>query len=286
MRLYAKVGYPNWSLDGGRSLIGSAVQMADVARQRPVNFEDLEFYPNDGTATRPPAPGNLLIFAAAPSNGGYGHVAIVNSVSEEEVSFVQQNHCVYYDGLGLTTLYDSALIEVALKQGQQTFRVVPQETYSAVVGWIHSKRIKERLIDQPRITLGKNGGLSWNADDTTIYLYFSPELTRLYASDLHKTLKKIPDPPFEYDELVDKTLEELPDRAFAFTHPGHVNCVLDEVRRLINGDRRLNPRNGVRSVDIAIKYTGYMHWLRPWGGPASKKWFPFIADCFCITCGK
>lgn len=266
VRLYGQVGYPNWSFDGGRSLISSAVQMADVARQRPVDFKDLEFYPNDGTATRPPAPGNLLIFAAADSNGHHGHVAVVNRVAGDRLQFIQQNLC---DGKDKTPRPSGqATIEVTLRQGSQAFRIRPELSYASLIGWIHSERVKQGLIDQPRIEA--LGGLSWNRDDTTLYLYLSPASVRLLAFG---------EPAVATRKTPAKMIADLlPAHATALTDGKYVEDVLKTAANWIRSDSRLHPNKGVRSVDIALKYTGRMHWLRPWGGPANGKWVPFTMD--------
>ncbi|MCS7060608.1 MAG: CHAP domain-containing protein, partial [Anaerolineae bacterium] len=280
VRLYNTVGYPQWSLNG--RLVTAAAEMEEVARQKTGAFADLEFYPNDGTATRPPAPGNLLIFAADSSNGGFGHVAVVNKVSGNMLEIVQQNLCIG----GAPLVRDYALIEVNVSQGRQTFRVRPRRGYSPLRGWIHSKRVKERLIDQKPMV--KVEDISWNRDDTAVYLYLSPERTRLLAFGELSQVERIVDLLDQTSALnltkmtVYSVLQFLTDSSgelkeaisFLESNPHHV---LRLAREWIRTDPRLNPENGVRSVDITIKYTGRMYWLRPWGGPADSKWIPFTA---------
>ncbi|WP_169239729.1 CHAP domain-containing protein [Candidatus Roseilinea sp. NK_OTU-006] len=256
VRLYATVGYPNWSLNG--SLISAAYQMRDVAIAQKGDFSDLTFYPNDGTAERPPAPGNLLIFGAAASNGYFGHVAVVNRVFGNYLEFVQQNLC--YDGTA--RLGDYALIKVELVDGKQKFRVSTPDAYSTLLGWIHSKRVKEQLIDQSKML--KLGALSWNRDDTAVYVYLSPESTRRLAAG-----------ETDFEARIAAALDRA--GALSFTDGEVAHRVIQQIGAWARSDARLSPQQGVRSVDFTLKYTGRMYWVRPWGGPANGKWIPFTA---------
>lgn len=257
VRLYDKVGYKNFRVPSGRGyrLIQYAYELQDFAQRksRPADDpeDELRFYPNDGTATRPPAPGDLLVFAPAASNGYAGHVAVVSWVAGDTLEFVQQNIC--YDGWPEPIGRDS--IGVRVVNGQQRFTVSDQ----GVLGWAHSKRIKEQLIDQKDIR--RVGDISWNRDDTAVYVYLSPERTRAAARGERLT------------GVVDLLAA---DGALRFTSRFIADYVTDQVANWIRNDARLKPGNGVRSVDFTLKYTGQMIWVRPWGGPANGKWIPFV----------
>lgn len=276
VRLYARVGYTQnfrITLQGEKyRLIATASEIREfVAQQkRPKDDpkDELQFYPNDGTAERPPAPGDLLIFAPAASNGYAGHVAVVDTVAGDMLWFVQQNIC--YNGR--TWPRDLALIEVEIKNGRQKYRVRPRTEYSALEGWVHSKLVKETLID--RSTMVRASDIRWNSDDTGVYVYLSPEKTRPLAFG---------QPDYQTGKTPEGTINDLLQRSNALTFTDDVNaqCVLALVKQWIRNDTRLNPNSGVRSVDFTLKYTGRMYWLRPWGGAANGKWIPFTAQSVC-----
>lgn len=258
VRLYDKVGYKNFRVPSGRGyrLIEYAYELKDFAqrRSRPADDpeDELRFYLNDGTATRPPAPGDLLVYDRAASNGYFGHVAVVSWVAGDTLEFVQQNMC--YDGWPEPIERDR--IDVRVVNGQQRFTVDDQ----SVLGWVHSRRIKEYLIDQKDIR--RVGDIAWNRDDTAVYVYLSPERTQAAVQG---------------DEYLTGVVELLAaDGALSFTSPFIADYITYQVSKWIRSDARLNPRNGVRSVDFTLKYTGRMIWVRPWGGPANGKWIPFV----------
>lgn len=279
VRLYAQVGYKNFRImlnDKDSRLIATASEIKKfVAQQnRPSDDpkDELKFYPNDGTATRPPAPGDLLIFAPAAANGYAGHVAVVDTVAGDLLWFVQQNIC--YNGK--TWPRDMALIEVKVEKGKQKFRVRPRIEYSALEGWVHSKLIKEQLVDRSNTV--RTGDITWNSDDTAIYVYLSPAQTRSLAFGR---------PNYQTGKTPEGIVLDLLDgsKALTFTDNLYAACVLDRVKEWIRKDTRLNPTNGVRSVDFTLKYTGQMYWLRPWGGSADGKWIPFTAQSVCDVSG-
>ncbi|MGQ9768827.1 MAG: CHAP domain-containing protein [Anaerolineae bacterium] len=263
VRLYDKVGYKNFRVPSGRGyrLIQSAYELQDFAQRKSKPRDDpedeLRFYPNDGTATRPPAPGDLLVYAGASSNGYAGHVAVVNWVAGDTLEFVQQNMC--YGGQPQPRGED--FIDVRVVNGQQRFTVSDQ----SVLGWVHSKRIKEQLIDQKDIR--RVGDISWNRDDTAVYVYLSPERTRAAARG-------------EYLTGVVGLLAS--DGALHFTSDSLAYFVTNQVAEWIRNDARLNPRNGVRSVDFTLKYTGRVIWVRPWGGPANGRWISLMMPALHI----
>lgn len=280
VRLYAQVGYSkNFRIakNGQKyELIATASEIKEfVAQQkRPVGDpkDELKFYPNDGTAERPPAPGDLLLFAPAASNGYAGHVAVVDTVAGDLLRFVQQNIC--YNGRIWPR--DLALIEVKIEKGKQKYRVRPRIEYSALEGWVHSKLIKEKLID--RSAMVRAGDITWNRDDTGVYVYLSPERTRLLAFG---------QPNYQTGKTPEGIIFDLLSKsnALAFTDDLNATCVLALVKDWIRQDVRLNPDKGVRSVDFTLKYTGRMYWLRPWGGSANSKWIPFTAENMCAVSG-
>lgn len=63
--------------------------------------------------------------------------------------------------------------------------------------------------------------------------------------------------------------------ALDLTDSSYAEMVLLYAMGQIRSDIRLSPAYGVRSVDVALKYTGDSIWLRPWGGSASGKWIRF-----------
>lgn len=280
VRLYAQVGYSkNFRIakNGQKyELIATASEIkAFVAQQkRPQDDpkDELKFYPNDGTAERPPAPGDLLIFAPAASNGYAGHVAVVDTVAGDLLRFVQQNIC--YNGQ--IRPEDVALIEVKIEKDKQKFRVRPRIEYSALEGWVHSKLIKEKLID--RSAMVRADDITWNRDDTGVYIYLSPARTRLLAFG---------QPNYQTGKTPEGIIFDLLSKsnALAFTDDLNATCVLTLVKDWIRKDARLNPDKGVRSVDFTLKYTGRMFWLRPWGGSANSKWIPFTAENMCAVSG-
>lgn len=256
VRLYDKVGYKNFRVPSGSGyrLIQYAYELQEFAQRssRPADDpeDELHFYPN-GTASRPPAPGDLLVFAAHPSNGNFGHVAVVDWVAGNMLGLVQQNIC--WDGQPRPR--DTREISVQVVGGKQMFRIED----SLLLGWVHSKLIKEQIIDQR--DMRRIGDIQWNRDDTAVYVYLSSNRTRTAAQG----------------ESLTQVVELLSsDGALSFTSPYLAYQVVNAVQEWIRTDARLSPRNGVRSVDFTLKYTGRMIWVRPWGGPANGKWIPFV----------
>jgi len=261
-RLYCQVGYRNnFRLNEAGTLLEHAWQLEDFARRtsRPQYdpSDKLSFYPNDGTATRPPAPGDLLVFKPSKMNNYDGHVAVVNRVAGDLLEYVQQNIC---SPEGQPVVTDTARIEVQLQGDRQLFRISEGGFAGEVKGWVHSERIKEQLIDQPRLL--QVGDIQWNRDDAAVYVYLSPERTRAAARGA------------SIGGAVADLLQSA--NALSFTDYYLAIQVTNQVGEWIRSDRRLNPASGVRSVDFTLKYTGRMIWVRPWGGPANGKWIPFV----------
>jgi hypothetical protein len=216
----------------------------------------LRFYRNDGSADRPPAPGDLLVFHPSGQNGYAGHVAVVNWVAGDTLEYVQQNVC----RSNKLVITDSAHIHTTLTgDKQQFFTVTYGGSKDSVAGWVHSDLIKQQLIDQP--DMRQAGDIRWNRDDTAVYVYLSPAYTRAAA-------RGVP---------IDKEIANLLKGAGALSFTDYELAVeiTDLVAHLVRSDRRLNPASGVRSVDFTLKYTGRVIWVRPWGGPANGKWIPF-----------
>jgi len=268
-RLYCQVGYRNnFRLNEAGTLLEHAWQLEDFARRtsRPQYdpSDKLSFYPNDGTATRPPAPGDLLVFKPSKMNNYDGHVAVVNRVAGDLLEYVQQNIC---SPEGQPVVTDTARIEVQLQGDRQLFRISEGGFAGEVKGWVNSERIKEQLIDQPRLL--QVGDIQWNRDDTAVYVYLSPARTRAAA------LGAWGDQDVALLEFADLLKEA---GALSFTTYDLAWQIANQVSKWIRSDRRLNPASGVRSVDFTLKYTGRMIWVRPWGGPANGKWIPFVME--------
>jgi hypothetical protein len=259
-RLYYKVGYNNFRwLDDGKP-IGAAKDLVYTDKLQKPSNERLSFYPNDGSADRPPAPGDLLVFKASAQNGYFGHVAVVNWVAGDKLEYVQQNVCP----TGPPEPYGWAKLKVELDNGKQLFSITDGGSGGKVAGWVHSDLIKQQLIDQPEMR--RAGDIRWNRDDTAVYVYLSPARTRALAKG----------------EFIGGAIADLliSSGALSFTHDAMAEWVAEwvtnQVGEWIRSDRRLNPASGVRSVDFTLKYTGRMIWVRPWGGPANGKWIPFV----------
>jgi len=256
-RLYYKVGYNNFRwLDDGKP-IGAAKDLVYTDKLQKPSNERLSFYPNDGSADRPPAPGDLLVFKASAQNGYFGHVAVVNWVAGDTLEYVQQNVCP----TGPPEPYGWAKLKVELDNGKQLFSITTDlGSWGSVAGWVHSDLIKQQLIDQPEMR--RAGDIRWNRDDTAVYVYLSPARTRALAKG----------------EFIGGAIADLlrSSGALSFTHDEVAEWVTNQVGEWIRSDRRLNPASGVRSVDFTLKYTGRMIWVRPWGGPANGKWIPFV----------
>ena len=255
-RLYYKVGYNNFRwLDDGKP-IGAAKDLVYTDKLQKPSNERLSFYPNDGSADRPPAPGDLLVFHPSKQNRFAGHVAVVNWVAGDTLEYVQQNVC----RSNKLVITDSAHIHTTLTgDKQQFFTVTYGGSKDSVAGWVHSDLIKQQLIDQP--DMRQAGDIRWNRDDTAVYVYLSPAYTRAAA-------RGVP---------IDKEIANLLKGAGALSFTDYELAVeiTDLVAHLVRSDRRLNPASGVRSVDFTLKYTGRVIWVRPWGGPANGKWIPF-----------
>ncbi|MCL5999311.1 MAG: CHAP domain-containing protein [Chloroflexi bacterium] len=212
--LYMTLGYGQWKYADG-TLIGSAVEMADIATRRPKGFSDLAFYQN-GDRT-PPRPGDLVVWPGS-YNSGAGHVAVVNRVMGNTVEVVQQN--IKWDGENLARAY------------------------------MHLDR-----------------------DGDTVYIYLTPDYTQVLADgQLFSERSNI---DAGTTPLGDLSRALINAGALSLTDPNYSELVLGYAMSQIRSDSRLNPANGVRSVDVTIKYTGDSIWLRPWGGPASDKWIRF-----------
>jgi len=263
VRLYAKVGYDNFRWSTRDNTPGRRIEAAkDLVHadkfQAPRNGQ-LRFYKN-GSADRPPAPGDLLVFEASAQNGYFGHVAVVDWVAGDTLGYVQQNVC----HTGLPKPYGWANLEVKLDNGKQLFSITDGGSGGSVAGWVHSDLIKQQLIDQPEMR--RAGDIRWNRDDTAVYVYLSPARTRALAKG----------------EFIGGAIADLliSSGALSFTHDALAEWVAEwvtnQVGEWIRSDRRLNPASGVRSVDFTLKYTGRMIWVRPWGGPANGKWIPFV----------
>ena len=258
VRLYAKVGYNNfrWSDDG--KPIGAAKDLVKAKQLQAPPGGRLRFYKN-GSADRPPAPGDLLVFEASAQNGYFGHVAVVNWVAGDTLGYVQQNVCP--TGEGLPVPHGSANLEVELDNGKQLFSITTDlGSWGSVAGWVHSDLIKQQLIDQPEMRRASD--IRWNRDDTAVYVYLSPARTRALANG----------------EIIGGAIADLlrSSGALSFTTYELAAALTEQVGEWIRSDRRLNPASGVRSVDFTLKYTGRMIWVRPWGGPANGKWIPFV----------
>jgi hypothetical protein len=254
-RLYYKVGYNNFRRSDGTP-VGTASDLVNAEEFQTPKGDRLRFYPNDGSADRPPAPGDLLVFHPSGQNGYAGHVAVVNWVAGDTLEYVQQNVC----RSNKLVITDSAHIHTTLTiDKQQFFTVTYGGSKDSVAGWVHSDLIKQQLIDQP--DMRQAGDIRWNRDDTAVYVYLSPAYTRAAA-------RGVP---------IDKEIANLLKGAGALSFTDYELAVeiTDLVAHLVRSDRRLNPASGVRSVDFTLKYTGRVIWVRPWGGPANGKWIPF-----------
>jgi hypothetical protein len=255
VRLYAKVGYKNFR-EPDKPPIEAAKDLVHADKFQAPRNGQLRFYRNDGSADRPPAPGDLLVFEASAQNGYFGHVAVVNWVAGDTLEYVQQNVC----RSNKLVITDSAHIHTTLTgDKQQFFTVTYGGSKDSIAGWVHSDLIKQQLIDQP--DMRRAGDIRWNRDDTAVYVYLSPAYTRAAA-------RGVP---------IDKEIANLLKGAGALSFTDYELAVeiTDLVAHLVRSDRRLNPASGVRSVDFTLKYTGRVIWVRPWGGPANGKWIPF-----------
>jgi len=254
VRLYAKVGYDNFR-EPDKPPIGAAKDLVHADKFQAPRNDRLRFYKN-GSADRPPAPGDLLVFKASAQNGYFGHVAVVNWVAGDTLEYVQQNVCP----TGPPEPYGWANLEVKLDNGKQLFSITDGGSGGSVAGWVHSDLIKQQLIDQPEMR--RAGDIRWNRDDTAVYVYLSPARTRALANGA----------------FIGGVIADLLDSsgALSFTTYELAAALTEQVGEWIRSDRRLNPASGVRSVDFTLKYTGRMIWVRPWGGPANGKWIPFV----------
>jgi hypothetical protein len=255
VRLYAKVGYKNFR-EPDKPPIEAAKDLVDADKFQAPRNGQLRFYRNDGSADRPPAPGDLLVFEASAQNGYFGHVAVVNWVAGDTLEYVQQNVCP----TGPPEPRGWANLEVKLDNGKQLFSITDGGSGGSVAGWVHSDLIKQQLIDQPEMR--RAGDIRWNRDDTAVYVYLSPARTRALANGA-----------FIGDVIADLLRSS---GALSFTTYELAATLTEQVGEWIRSDRRLNPASGVRSVDFTLKYTGRMIWVRPWGGPANGKWIPFV----------
>ena len=264
-RLYYKVGYNNFRWSNGTP-IGAAKDLVNAEQLQAPPGRRLRFYRNDGSADRPPAPGDLLVFHPSGQNGYAGHVAVVDWVAGDTLGYVQQNVCP--TGEGLPVPYGSANLEVKLDNGKQLFSITTDlGSWGSVAGWVHSDLIKQQLIDQPEMR--RAGDIRWNRDDTAVYVYLSPARTRAAA------LGAWGDQDVALLEFADLLKEA---GALSFTTYDLAWQIANQVSKWIRSDRRLNPASGVRSVDFTLKYTGRVIWVRPWGGPANGKWIPFVME--------
>jgi hypothetical protein len=254
-RLYYKVGYNNFRRSDGTP-VGTASDLVNAEEFQTPKGDRLRFYPNNSSADRPPAPGDLLVFKASAQNGYFGHVAVVNWVAGNTLEYVQQNVCP----TGPPEPYGWANLKVELDNGKQLFSITDGGSGGSVAGWVHSDLIKQQLIDQPEMR--RAGDIRWNRDDTAVYVYLSPARTRALAKG----------------EFIGGVIADLLDSsgALSFTTSELAAALTEQVGEWIRSDRRLNPASGVRSVDFTLKYTGRMIWVRPWGGPANGKWIPFV----------
>ena len=261
VRLYAKVGYDNFR-EPDKPPIGAAKDLVHADKFQAPRNDHLRFYKN-GSADRPPAPGDLLVFEASAQNGYFGHVAVVNWVAGNTLEYVQQNVCP----TGPPEPYGWANLEVKLDNGKQLFSITDGGSGGSVAGWVHSDLIKQQLIDQPEMR--RAGDIRWNRDDTAVYVYLSPARTRAAA------LGAWGDQDVALLEFADLLKEA---GALSFTTYDLAWQIANQVSKWIRSDRRLNPASGVRSVDFTLKYTGRIIWVRPWGGPANGKWIPFVME--------
>ena len=262
-RLYYKVGYNNFRWSNGTP-IGAAKDLVNAEQLQAPPGRRLRFYRNDGSADRPPAPGDLLVFHPSGQNGYAGHVAVVNWVAGNTLEYVQQNVCP----TGPPEPYGWANLEVKLDNSKQVFSITTDlGSWGSVAGWVHSDLIKQQLIDQPEMR--RAGDIRWNRDDTAVYVYLSPARTRAAA------LGAWGDQDVALLEFADLLKEA---GALSFTTYDLAWQIANQVSKWIRSDRRLNPASGVRSVDFTLKYTGRMIWVRPWGGPANGKWIPFVME--------
>ena len=255
VRLYDKVGYKNLRWSNG-TLISTASDLINAEQFQTPEGDRLRFYPNDGSADRPPAPGDLLVFEASAQNGYFGHVAVVNWVAGDTLEYVQQNIC----SGGQAEPLGEARVDVTLGDGKQFFSITDGGSGGSVAGWVHSDLIKQQLIDQPEMR--QAGDIRWNRDDTAVYVYLSPAHTRALANGAF------------IGDVIANLLRS--SGALSFTTYELAAALTEQVGEWIRSDRRLNPASGVRSVDFTLKYTGRMIWVRPWGGPANGKWIPFV----------
>ncbi len=131
VRLYYAVGYDNFKI--GNSLIVRAIDLrrVDEISNKPAG-EDLQLHRN-GEATKPPAPGDLLLF----DDGSYGHVAVISRVTSTRVVYVQQNVCPDGKPVWIET---APLIKSGNKYsiGRNKLRVYP-------FGWVSSKLMQQWL---------------------------------------------------------------------------------------------------------------------------------------------
>jgi hypothetical protein len=255
-RLYYKVGYNNFRWSDGTP-IGAAKDLVNAEQLQAPPGGRLRFYKN-GSADRPPAPGDLLVFHPSGQNGYAGHVAIVNWVAGNTSEYVQQNVCL----TGPPEPRGWANLEVKLDNGKQLFSITDGGSGGSVAGWVHSDLIKRQLIDQPEMR--RAGDIRWNRDDTAVYVYLSPARTRALANGA----------------LIGYEVADLlrSSGASSFTTDELAAALTEQVGEWIRSDRRLNLASSVRSVDFTLKYTSRVIWVRPWGGPANGKWIPFVME--------
>lgn len=257
VRLYGRLGIlNNWYLQ-------NAYEFRDVPKRKRPEFSHLSFYPN-GESTRAPAPGDILVFGATSDNPA-GHVAVVSRVLGDYLYFVQQN---MYNACREAQPSGEAFIG---QDDQSRFMVEPRDlsdlAYPPLLGWLSTPCMK-RLVDSwPANKQHSLNGLSWNRDQSGVYVYLSPERTR--------QLSRNP------SSAVDIAKELQRGGALSFTDDVYAECVIRKAASWLKEDARFSPSRGVRSVDFTLKYTGRTIWVRPWGGSQSGKWIPKQMPYLC-----
>ena len=258
--LYTRLGYKTWKANG--SMIQTAAQMITATLTHPPGFEDMEYYPN-GDFT-PPRPGDIVVWDSD-YNDGTGHVGVVNRVAGRQVEVVQQN---MWQGL-----WQRYRITLNLDRDDQLRYTLTSRDASMPAGWIRSPRMMQFIAQPKQRPLLNTTRSEWNRDGDTIYVYLSPRLTRVLADE--KLFAAQSDEEEGTTPLIDlaRALEHA--GAFDLTDPAYAQRVLRFAMLRMRKDERLSPAQGVRSVDVMMKYTGDSVWLRPKGGTANGTWFRY-----------
>ncbi|MFN4294883.1 MAG: CHAP domain-containing protein, partial [Thermoflexales bacterium] len=215
VRLYGRIGMlNNWQLQ-------NAYEFRDVPQRKETEFSHLRFYPN-GESTRGPAPGDILVFGATSDNSA-GHVAVVDGVLGDYLTFVQQN---MYNACREAQPYGGAFVD---QDNGGRFSVKPigaqDVSYPPLLGWLSTPCMK-RLVDSwPANMQHPLNGLSWNRDQSGVYVYLSPERTRQLSRSSSNAAEAI-------------AAELRRNGALSFTDSAYAECVIREVASWLREDAR------------------------------------------------